>query len=229
MRIMSILLVTLFLTSPQSSANGAGWMASYSTEIGVSFSNPPETGAEFAEVTGNVNDPDMIMALGFENINRGDNVTVYDFHRADFTVTENGTEFTPAIIRMEIGSQYHILTPQEGTPELKSLATGDRNAKPGGGTCWIPSYSTEIGINFINPPESGQPFTTVTGRVSDVEPLEIWGFSGLEQGQNISLSQEVPLYLNGSAKALIRISTDDYYEVLVVEDNERLVAVTRYW
>jgi len=228
MKIISILLFALFLISQWLPANGTGWMSSFTTEIGVTFSSPPEAGAEFTEVTGTVNDPDMLMALGFENITKGDKVTVYNFYSADFTVSENGKRFTPAIIRMEVESQYYILTPQKGTLELKSLAKGDKNAKPAGNG-WLPSFTTEMGVTFSNPPEEGQSFTTVTGTVSDPEPLKVWDFSRLKQGQNISIAQEVPLLLKGTDKALIRISTDDYYEVLVVEEEGKLIQVTKYW
>jgi hypothetical protein len=227
MNIISVLLFAFILTSPLPPGS-SGWMPSWTTEMGVSFSNPPEAGSEFTEVTGTVNDPEMLMTLGFENITKGDKVTVYNFYSANFTVSENGTKYTPAIIRMEVGSQYQILAPQRGKSELKSLANGDKNAKPAGNG-WIPSFTTEMGVSFINPPEKGQSFTTVTGTVSDPEPLKLWGFNGLKQGQNISVSQEVPLKLQGTDKAIVRISSDNFYEVLVVEDGGEMVPITRYW
>lgn len=100
---------------------------------------------------------------------------------------------------------------------------------PPAGNGWMPSFTTEIGVKFYNPPEAGEEFSTVTGKVADPMPLTVWGFSGLKKGDNVSITREASLKLKGKDKTLVRISTDEWYEVLVVESGEKLVPVFKYW
>ena len=222
-------LLTL-LASPLPPAGNGGWMPSFTTNIGITFSNPPRAGQGFSRVNGVVSNPEVLAQLGLEGIAKNSRAFVTPFYLAGFTVKEGGKTFNPSIIKITVGSQYVVVSPQKGSNTLKALATGDKNAKPpSGGNGWIPSWSTNIGITFSNPPGGGQAFNKVNGVVSQPEVLQKKGFQQVKAGDKISLAQEDSLKFGSQTKALARISTAGFYEVFVVENNGKLVPVGKVW
>ena len=221
-------LLTL-LASPLPPQSNGGWMPSFNAQnLGITFSNPPGAGQGFSRVNGVVSNPEVLAQLGLEGIAKNSRAFVTPFYLAGFKVTVGGKTFNPSIIKITVGSQYVVVSPQKGSNALKALATGDKNAKPAGNG-WIPSYTTNIGISFTNPPKNGATFNKVNGVVSQPEVLQKMGFQQVKAGDKISLAQEDPLKFGSQTKALARISTAGFYEVFVVENNGKLVSVSKVW
>lgn len=219
-----LLLFSAFATAPLPPGGGS-WAPSY-IGMGITFINAPGGGDPFTRVTGTVTNPQPLLELGFTGSLKGLKSTVTPFYTAGFTMKEGGQEYAPSIVKVQVGNQYHIVAPQRGTGKLVSLAHGDTNAKPGGGS-WVPSY-VGMGIDFVDPPAAGASFTRVNGTITDLALMKEIGFEGAEEGMEILLLKEVPLYFNGEAKSLVRLETADYYEVYVVEEGGRLVCIKEY-
>lgn len=97
-------LLTLFASPLPPQTNG-GWVPSFTTNIGITFTNPPNAGAGFTLVNGVVSNPEVLASLGLEGIAKNSRVVVTPFYLAGFKVTEGGKSFQPAIIKITVGSQ----------------------------------------------------------------------------------------------------------------------------
>ena len=221
--------ITTLFANPLSPQGNGGWMPSYTTNIGIAFTNPPSAGQDFARVNGVVSNPAILAGLGLTGITKNSKAVVTPFYQAGFTVTESGKKFNPTIIKITVGSQYVVVSPQRSGNAVKALALGDKNAKPPNGNGWVPSFTTNIGITFTNPPNNGIGFSKVNGKVSQPEVLQKMGFPNVSVGDKITMAQEEPLKFNNTDKALVRISTANFYEVYVVENGGKLVPVDKYW
>lgn len=220
-----LMLFSAFATAPLPPSGGTSWAPSY-LGMGITFINAPGGGDPFTRVTGTVTNPELLLQLGFTGSLRGLKAIVTPFYTAGFTMKEGGQEYAPSIVKVQVGNQYHIIAPQRGTGKLVSLAHGDTIAKPSGSS-WAPSY-VGMGIDFVNPPAAGASFTRVNGTITDLALMKEIGFEGAEEGMEIRLLREVPLYFNGEARSLVRLETTDYYEVYVVEEGGRLVCIKEY-
>ena len=226
------ILITLFfilsiIVASALPPGGNRWVPSWTTNLGITFNNPPAAGADFSRVTGNVSNPEVLAQLGLEGVAKNSEVVVTPFHEVNFTVTEGGKTFQPSIIKITVGSRYVVVAPQRGNG-VKALATGDENMKPGGNG-WVPSFTTSLGIAFNNPPAIGAEYNVVSGSVEDPGVLKGFGFPNLSVGQKIKFANDGPLELKGMAKSIVRISTSNFYEVFVVENEGKLVLITKYW
>ncbi|MBT3385258.1 MAG: hypothetical protein HN778_16165 [Prolixibacteraceae bacterium] len=207
---------------------GNSWAPSFANNLGLLFSNPPGAGSDFSQVTGSVDNPEVLAAFGLRGIAKGSQAVVNSFYQVDFKVTEGGKTFMPSIIKITVGNQYVVISPQRGTKALKALAKGDKNAKPAGNG-WIPSFSSFTGIDFSNPPANGTLYSTVIGTVEQPGVLKGFGFPNVSAGQKVQFKYEEPLELKGTSRAVVRISTSNFYEVFVVENGSKLVPITTYW
>lgn len=204
-----------------------GWIPSYTTQLGVTFDAPPAAGAAFERVTGTVSDPEVLALLGLPDTGKGEPVVVTPFYAADFSLTADGKRFVPAIIKIAAGDRLAIVGPRRGSDTPVSLARGDRNAKPGGNG-WMPSWTTQLGIAFESEPAAGSAFGSLAGRVAAPETLQQLGFPPTAEGASITLAQDDPLQLDGSWKTIVRLTTDSFFEVFVVESETKLVPVSNY-
>jgi hypothetical protein len=206
---------------------GNSWAPSWTTNLGITFNNPPAAGADFSLVTGVVSNPEVLSQLGMEGVAKNSAVVVTPFHQANFRVTEEGKTFYPSIIKVTVGSRYVVVSPQRGSG-VKKLATGDKDMKPGGNS-WAPSWTTNLGIAFSNPPANGASYNVLGGSIEDPGVLKGFGFPNLSVGQKLKFANDAPLEIKGTPKAIVRISTSNFYEVFVVENGGKLVLITKYW
>ena len=109
--------------------------------------------------------------------------------------------------------------PPSSDPVLKPKP--EEPAPPGGR--WMPSFSSDLGVQFFKEPGPGQFFTILTGTVTNPGKLALLGFKRVKAGMKVTVKPagNVPWTVKMGGKTfqpcIINVQVEDWTQILAPE------------